>query len=551
MRAHISSHRTTGFIEVNFRAPNGTDSQHVILRGIHLWMSPANDLEYVLLSPEEEGFEFVGNIVLGNSFDNVVQQVNEILRHSDEAQFDIDVADSVATQHRQLNPQSVQLATPSDELIPSGLIDIEITLKAANGVPVEVFIPGTPDGLRTAVVSLPEVSGVRRVHDSGNVQVVWDPKSYELKVRLAGIAPDEKRLWVRIALGESGDLLAVDRARVQSDGSAVSSSVVPHKGELGELYVDVTDSPTDVIGSSRFRVRQRAARLEALAVDLEKGGLTEQSSAARDKAQALRASLGEDAGVISLTRNKEKRSIWWVGLVLVAVVGALFGWLVRGGDGSTAPNVPGVASSIADIASTVTSIPVDSSVVSPNDQSLLVYRPGATRFFGQGNANIAAVLQGVADKMATVEVQIYDQYERSLGESTASNEQSLMDSCQSRVGSDTGSGGGSYALQVHVAAYISDSLEDATTLLTSPEIGVPQGEFVGAVTMTANIIESCEVRRVINQDSVVEVSRSAFESFVMELPINSSGDSYVVFRIINDKGSSSPWTSTEVLKIPK
>ena len=69
--------------------------------------------------------------------------------------------------------------------------------------------------------------------------------------------------------------------------------------------------------------------------------------------------------------------------------------------------------------------------------------------------------------------------------------------------------------------------------------------------MTANIIESCEVRRVIDQDSVVEVSRSAFESFVMELPINSSGDSYVVFRIINDKGSSSPWTSTEVLKIPK
>jgi len=540
MLAHISSHRLTRFIEVTFRAPSGTDSQHLTVRGIHLWMSSENVLEYVLLSPEEEGFEFVGKIVLGSSFESVVRQVNETLLESDEAQFDVEIDESVIAQHQQLNVKSSELATSSNQLAQSGSIDIEFSLKAADGVPVEVVIAGTPLGLRTAVVSLPEVSGVQRVNDAGNVQVVWDPKSSELKVRLPGIAEGEKRLWVRIALGESGDLLAVDRARVQADGSAVSSSVVPYVGELGELYVDVTDAPTQIIGTSRFRVRRRAARLEAFAVDLEKGGQNDQASAVREKAQSLRASLGEDSGVVSLTDLKKKPTKWWIGLILVAVIGALVGWLMRGGD----------ESSTTQAVTTSSSIPSENSVVGPEDQSLLAYREDSTRFFGQGNVNLAAVVQSVEGDSASIEVQLYDQYERSLGVSTENTEEALLQMCQERVGSDTGSGGGSYALQVRVVAYVSSSLEEAEALLITQEVVDAQGEFVGALTMTANIIESCEVRRVVNQDTVVEVARSAYESFEMELPINTEGDSYVVFRIINDKGSSSPWTSTDVLKIP-
>jgi hypothetical protein len=540
MLVHISSHRLTQFIEATFRAPSGTDSQHLIVRGIHLWMSPENVLEYVLLSPEEEGFEFVGKIVLGSSFESVVRQVNETLLESDEAQFDVEIDESVIAQHQQLNVKSSELATSSNQIAQSGSIDIEFSLKAADGVPVEVVIAGTPMGLRTAVVSLPEVSGVQRVNDAGNVQVVWDPKSSELKVRLPGIAEGEKRLWVRIALGESGDLLAVDRARVQADGSAVSSSVVPYVGELGELYVDVTDTPTQTIGTSRFRVRQRAARLEAFAVDLEKGGQADQASAVREKAHSLRASLGEDSGVVSLTDLKKKPTKWWIGLILVAVVGALVGWLLRGGD----------ESSNTEIVNTTSSIPSENSVVGPKDQSLLAYREDSTRFFGQGNVNLAAVVQSVEGDSASLEVQLYDQYERSLGESTENTVEALLQMCQERVGSDTGSGGGSYALQVRVVAYVSSSREAAEALLITQEVVDAQGEFVGALTMTANIIESCEVRRVVNQDTVVEVARSAYESFEMELPINTEGDSYVVFRIINDKGSSSPWTSTDVLKIP-
>jgi hypothetical protein len=540
MLVHISSHRLTQFIEATFRAPSGTDSQHLTVRGIHLWMSPENVLEYVLLSPEEEGFEFVGKIVLGSSFESVVRQVNETLLESDEAQFDVEIDESVIAQHQQLNVKSSELATSSNQIAQSGSIDIEFSLKAADGVPVEVVIAGTPMGLRTAVVSLPEVSGVQRVNDAGNVQVVWDPKSSELKVRLPGIAEGEKRLWVRIALGESGDLLAVDRARVQADGSAVSSSVVPYVGELGELYVDVTDTPTQTIGTSRFRVRQRAARLEAFAVDLEKGGQADQASAVREKAHSLRASLGEDSGVVSLTDLKKKPTKWWIGLILVAVVGALVGWLLRGGD----------ESSNTEIVNTTSSIPSENSVVGPKDQSLLAYREDSTRFFGQGNVNLAAVVQSVEGDSASIEVQLYDQYERSLGESTENTEEALLQMCQERVGSDTGSGGGFYALQVRVVAYVSSSREAAEALLITQEVVDAQGEFVGALTMTANIIESCEVRRVVNQDTVVEVARSAYESFEMELPINTEGDSYVVFRIINDKGSSSPWTSTDVLKIP-
>ena len=540
MLVHISSHRLTQFIEATFRAPSGTDSQHLTVRGIQLWMSSDNVLEYALLSPEEEGFSYVGKLILGDAFESVVRQVEEILADADEAQFDVEIDESVIAQHQQLNVKLSELATSSNQLAQSRSIDIEFLLKAADGVPVEVVIAGTPLGLRTAVVSLPEVSGVQRVNDSGNIQVVWDPKSSELKVRLPGIAEGEKRLWVRIALGESGDLLAVDRARVQTDGSAVSSSIVPHNGELGELYVDVTDSPTDIIGTSRYRVRRRAARLEAFAVDLEKGGQNGQASAVREKAQSLRASLGEDSGVVSLTDLKKKPTKWWIGLVLVAVIGALVGWLMRGGD----------ESSITEVVNTTSSIPIENSVVGPKDQSLLAYREDSTRFFGQGNVNLAAVVQSVEDDSASIEVQIYDQYERSLGESTESTEEALLQTCQERVGSDTGSGGGSYALQVRVVAYASSSLEEAEALLITPEVVDAQGEFVGALTMTANIIESCEVRRVVNQDAVVEVARSAFETFVMVLPINSDGDSYVVFRINNNQGSSSPWTSTEVLKIP-
>jgi len=539
MLVHISSHRLTQFIEATFRSPSGTDSQHLTVRGIHLWMSPENVLEYVLLSPEEEGFEFVGKIVLGSSFESVVRQVNETLLESDEAQFDVEIDESVIAQHQQLNVKSSELATSSNQLAQSGSIDIEFSLKAADGVPVEVVIAGTPLGLRTAVVSLPEVSGVQRVNDAGNVQVVWDPKSSELKVRLPGIAEGEKRLWVRIALGESGDLLAVDRARVQADGSAVSSSVVPHTGDLGELYVDVTDAPTQTIGTSRFRVRRRAARLEAFAVDLEKGGQADQASTVREKAQSLRASLGEDSGVVSLTDFKKKPTKWWIGLILVAVIGALVGWLMRGGD----------ESSTTQVVTTTSSIPSENPVVGPKDQSLLAYREDSTRFFGQGNVNLAAVVQSVESDSASIEVQLYDQYERSLGESTENTEEALLQMCQERVGSDTGSGGGSYALQVRVVAYVSSSLEEAEALLITQEVVDAQGEFVGALTMTANIIESCEVRRGVNQDTVVEVARSAFESFGMDLPINTEGDSYVVFRIVNDKGSSSPWTSTDVLKI--
>ena len=539
MLVHISSHRLTQFIEATFRAPSGTDSQHLTVRGIHLWMSPENVLEYVLLSPEEEGFEFVGKIVLGSSFESVVHQVNETLLESDEAQFDVEIDESVIAQHQQLNVKSSELATSSNQLAQSGSIDIEFSLKAADGVPVEVVIAGTPLGLRTAVVSLPEVSGVQRVNDAGNVQVVWDPKSSELKVRLPGIAEGEKRLWVRIALGESGDLLAVDRARVQTDGSAVSSSVVPHTGELGELYVDVTDAPTQIIGTSRFRVRRRAARLEAFAVDLEKGGQADQASAVREKAHSLRASLGEDSGVVSLTDIKKKPTKWWIGLILVAVVGALVGWLLRGGD----------ESSNTEIVNTTSSIPSENSVVGPKDQSLLAYREDSTRFFGQGNVNLAAVVQSVEGDSASIEVQLYDQYERSLGASTPSTEQMLLQTCQERLGYDTGSGGGAYAINADVAAYTTNSLDEAQALLTDLVLGVASDRFIGALTMTSNIIEDCEVRRVLNQESVIEIARSAFESFTMKLSIDSTRDTYVVFRVLNNMGTASPWTSTEVLVI--
>jgi hypothetical protein len=540
MRIQISSHKVTGSIEVTFRSPTGVETRHVISNGVHLWIGNDQKIDCALLTPEDEGFEAVGNILLGKYFNEVVQRVRVNLIEAEETFFDLEVDESLLADHHALMNTSGNMARVENVTPARTSFEVEFSLRSGDGVPVEVVIDGTPEGLHTAVVHLPESPVSKRIVEPTQARIVWDPTTSELKVRLTGVTPGEGRIWVRVALGESGDLLTVDRARLQTDGSAVSSSIVPHNGELGELYVDVTDSPTDIIGTSRYRVRRRAARLEAFAVDLEKGGQADQASTVREKAQSLRASLGEDSGVVSLTDFKKKPTKWWIGLILVAVIGAFVGWLLRGGN----------ESSTTEVVNATSSIPSENFVVGPKDQSLLAYREDSTRFFGQGNVNLAAVVQSVESDSATIEVQLYDQYERSLGESTENTEEALLQMCQERVGSDTGSGGGSYALQVRVVAYVSSSLEEAEALLITQEVVGAQGEFVGALTMTANIIESCEVRRVVNQDTVVEVARSAFESFEMELPINTEGNSYVVFRIINDKGSSSPWTSTEVLKIP-
>ena len=551
MRIQISSHKVTGSIEVTFRTPTGAETRHVIFNGVHLWIGNDQKVDCALLTPEEEGFEAVGRIVLGKYFDEVINRVRSNLIEAEETVFDLQVDESLLSDHRALINSSGNLATVDNVSPARTSFEVEFSLRSGDGVPVEVVIDGTPEGLRTAVVHLPESPVSERIIEPAQARIVWDPSTSELKVRLTGITAGEGRIWVRVALGESGNLLAVDRARVQTDGSAVSSSIVPHNGELGELYVDVTDSPTETIGTSRFRVRRRAARLEAFAADLEKGGQVDQASAVRAKAQNLRATLGEDSGVISLTQIKQKRSNWWVGIVLVAVLGALLGWLVRGDNDSGAPDSQSVASSSTDVVNTVTSSLGDSSVVSPNDQTLLVYRSGTTRFFGEGNVNLAAEVENVVDDSATVRVQLYDQYERSLGESTTSTQQGLMQECESRVGSDTGSGGGAFALQTRVAAFVASTYEDALLLLADTDLSDPDAEYAGAVTMTANIIESCEVRRIIDQDSVVEIARSAFESFTLEIPIGNRSEAYVVLRVINDKGSSSPWTSTDVLKISK
>jgi hypothetical protein len=551
MRIQISSHKVTGSIEVTFRTPTGAETRHVIFNGVHLWIGNDQKVDCALLTPEEEGFEAVGRIVLGKYFDEVINRVRSNLIEAEETVFDLQVDESLLSDHRALINSPGNLATVDNVSPARTSFEVEFSLRSGDGVPVEVVIDGTPEGLRTAVVHLPESPVSERIIEPTQARIVWDPSTSELKVRLTGITAGEGRIWVRVALGESGDLLAVDRARVQTDGSAVSSSIVPHNGELGELYVDVTDSPTETIGTSRFRVRRRAARLEAFAADLEKGGQVDQASAVRAKAQNLRATLGEDSGVISSTQIKQKRSKWWVGIVLVAVLGALLGWLVRGDNASGAPDSQSVASSSTDVANTVTLSPGDSSVVSPNDQTLLVYRPGTTRFFGEGNVNLAAEVENVVDDSVTVRVQLYDQYERSLGESTTSTQQGLMQECESRVGSDTGSGGGAFALQTRVAAFVASTYEDALLLLADTDLSDPDAEYAGAVTMTANIIESCEVRRIIDQDSVVEIARSAFESFTLEIPIGNRSEAYVVLRVINDKGSSSPWTSTDVLKISK
>ena len=545
MRIQISSHKVTGSIEVTFRSPTGVETRHVISNGVHLWIGNDQKIDCALLTPEDEGFEAVGKILLGKYFDEVVQRVHANLIETEETFFDLEVDESILADHHALMNTSGNMAKVENVSPARTSFEVEFSLRSGDGVPVEVVIDGTPEGLRTAVVHLPESPVSKRIVEPTQARVVWDPTTSELKVRLTGVTPGEGRIWVRVALGESGDLLSVDRARLQTDGSAVSSSIVPHNGELGELYVDVTDSPMDIIGTSRFRVRRRAARLEAYAADLQRNGQDRESVVVREKASALRKSLGEESVDTKRSASEGSGSKRWIVAILAVLAGLLVGWLIRGDDSQATTGTTSINSTSTLVEDSSTSA-VD---VSPADQSLIVYRPGSTRFFGEGNVNLAAEVETVGEDSATVRVQIYDQYERSLGQSTPSTEQSLMNTCEIRIGSDTGSGGGAYAIQTRTAAYVTGSFEEAQLLLTETNLGDPDAEFAGSVTMTANIIESCEVRRVIDQDAVIEIARSAFEAFSMDIPLNSAGETYVVLRIINERGSSVSWTSTDVLKV--
>ena len=545
MRIQISSHKVTGSIEVTFRSPTGVETRHVISNGVHLWIGNDQKIDCALLTPEDEGFEAVGKILLGKYFDEVVQRVRVNLIEAEETFFDLEVDESLLADHHALMNTSGNMAKVENVSPARTSFEVEFSLRSGDGVPVEVVIDGTPEGLRTAVVHLPESPVSKRIVEPTQARVVWDPTTSELKVRLTGVTPGEGRIWVRVALGESGDLLSVDRARLQTDGSAVSSSIVPHNGELGELYVDVTDSPMDIIGTSRFRVRRRAARLEAYAADLQRNGQDRESVLVRDKASALRKSLGEESVDTKGSASEGSGSKRWIVAILAVLAGLLVGWLIRGDDSQATTGTTSINSTSTLVEDSSTSA-VD---VSPADQSLIVYRPGSTRFFGEGNVNLAAEVETVGEDSATVRVQIYDQYERSLGQSTPSTEQSLMQTCEIRIGSDTGSGGGAYAIQTSIAAYVTGSFEEAQLLLTETSLGDPDAEFSGSVTMTANIIESCEVRRVIDQDAVIEIARSAFEAFSMDIPLISASETYIVLRIINERGSSVSWTSTDVLKV--
>jgi hypothetical protein len=547
MRIQISSHKVTGSIEVTFRSPTGVETRHVISNGVHLWIGNDQKIDCALFTPEDKGFEAVGKILLGKYFDEVVQRVRVNLIEAEETFFDLEVDESLLADHHALMNTSGNMAKVENVSPARTSFEVEFSLRSGDGVPVEVVIDGTPEGLRTAVVHLPESPVSKRIVEPTQARVVWDPTASELKVRLTGVTPGEGRIWVRVALGESGDLLAVDRARLQTDGSAVSSSIVPHNGELGELYVDVTDSPMDIIGTSRFRVRRRAARLEAYAADLQRNGQDRESVVVREKASALRKSLGEESVDTKGSASEGSGSKRWIVAILAVLAGLLVGWLIRGDDSQATTGTTSINSTSTLVEDSSTSA-VD---VSPADQSLIVYRPGSTRFFGEGNVNLAAEVETVGEDSATVRVQIYDQYERSLGQSTPSTEQSLLQTCEIRIGSDTGSGGGAYAIETRIAAYVTGSFEEAQLLLTETGLGDPDAEFAGSVTMTANIIESCEVRRVIDQDAVIEIARSAFEAFSMDIPLNLASETYVVLRIINDRGSSVSWTSTDVLKIEK
>ena len=561
----VSAQRITDTVQFQFVTASLSSTRQISLDDESaFWFGPSLQLELAIL-PIANAKQELGEFVVGPDFPAIMARVRQELIGAESCEFSWPMGEDWSIGHAELRKLCNLPEDSASSPAKTRSSVLEMSFLAGDGVPVEVVVDGTPAGLRTAVVSLPNTSGTERLSNS-TAHAVWDQTKHELRVRIDLPSNSDRRLWVRIAQGESGSLLALDQPVDMADGSAVSTSKVPHEGALGELYIDLTDEPNALIGSSRYRARHRAAMLESMAADLERDAQIDQARQARLLASSIRHGLGEivakdligSAGPAPSSNSESVRPQWnkWWSIVVVAIVGlsAGFGWLVRGGDAESSSSilVPDTSSlSEIDSTSPPTSDEPASSAnqVSPNDQSLIVYRPDSTRFFGNGNVNLAAYVVESRDGVATIEVQVYDQYERSLGESNATNQTELLATCEERVGSDTGSGGGIYAVDTHVVALVAQDAAAAGELLIGEIEANVAAEYVGVVSMTANIIEKCEVRRVSEQDSMIEIARSAFEAFQLEVPLNPEGATYIVLRLINNRNSSSSWTSNDFIVV--
>lgn len=444
----------------------------------------------------------------------------------------------------------VRRAPRSDLEAPVGVGDPTLDELLADGVPRAV-LGATGDGeLQGALVALPDVSGAEDVARPRTARVAWNTRTGEMKVEFSVVSGRRTQMWVRVALGESGDLIALAPPESNAVGLASASTIVPHDGLLGELYIDVTDEPLTIIGTSRYRVRRRAARIESEAATLRGRGKKGEARRFDDAASRLRQSL-DDSFETPRKGFGGRRSWWWKAplALVVVVVSALIGraW------GSDEQRFESVGPD-----STEPSEPSDESTMTPapytNDGiGVLAYRSDATRFSGNISTSVAArVLSGGGgdEGAVRVEVEVSDRAEFPYAGGLRPLSDLLESECRASLYSSTGSTGGAAALPMSVVVLGSSDRDRAGDLLaaTTWDPGLELGRFSGFVPMNASVTEDCLVRQTPDGDRLFVVTRQAFEIQTIDVDLPSDV-AYLVVRALLSDGTPIAWTSEEVIEV--
>ena len=389
------------------------------------------------------------------------------------------------------------------------------------------------------------VSGADELNDPRRARIAWSPGTSEFKIEFDTKPGRGTRLWVRVARGESGDLIAL--APSSSDGSVgtIATTIVPHDGHLGELYVDVTDQPLDVIGSSRFRARRRAASLEARAARLDESGRHADAASFRAEAAKLRQELGDTATGPVVGNPRVARRQWSPPLALLLIVLA---FLLGRAVGS--PSAEEGASQESTVAPTlVETTRPDRDVVGSSE--VLAYSPDATIFAGNVNFSLAArLLPSNGESSPAIEFQLYDRAEFAYRDGASPVTEQMQAECLGGLYSSTGSGGGGYSLPVDVVVLGATSSQRASELLSASTWSDDEelGSFTGRAVLIANYTEDCVRRATPTGDKLFLVYRQVFET--KSVAISPSAEvTHLVLRSIMDDGSATTWTTSDLMEI--
>lgn len=485
---------------VELRPISGSSTRHQLTSdGAEIWFSVDGDMEVVALSDDSS---ITARRLFGDGWETLRASLRD--PKNDNSTIEVDVSAEIGL--APARPDATLVKRPDVPALASALGD---------GAPREIPAPDGAEELRAATVELPEESGAENLSEPRTARIVWNQSTGEMKVQIPLRPGSRSTLWVRVGDGESGDLIALARPERVGDRDPIASTIVPTGRGLGELYVDVTDEPLAVIGSSRLRTRRRAARLEAHAARLTSEGRGSQASAYAAHAAELRRSLGD------VSRPRKSRRSWWMIPVIIALL-AVIAVLAADGEQPAAPvGLPQVT-----------------------DVRVLAYEAGRVAFSGPYPYSVVAA--EIVER-TSLKVQVYDQAVFVFGGGSISDPIVALDACEGTIGSSTGASAGGYSIPISLIVLGSDDRSRTTELLSAESW--KEDEVIGRLetmtVMTGNLTEGC-----LPADGDVPVRQVTRQVYGVEsIPLKAETPRFLVVRIVQPDGSALAWSSDDVISV--